>query len=183
MLFCWILVLAPKHNRLKSKIKSFGICSLSIRLTYETRREEGKHNFFPFPYPPVHQFSSCAPPFPPVHPLFPLCTPVISRNDRNDENKQLTLLSQCKLTFTAKNTLFVLKKSLEHQKNTAKHTKAKSISWDSPFKPSSVNFCQNFWNLSHETVPLNIRFFLIRASKPPSKDANTVIQQTCFNLE
>jgi hypothetical protein len=120
-------------------------------------------------------------------------SPKISRNDRNDENKQLTLLSQCKLTFTARNTLFVLKKSLEHQKNstmarppyrpTTKHTKAKSISWDSPFKPSSVNFCQNFWNLSHETVPLNIRFFLIRASKPPPKDANTVIQQTCFNLE
>jgi hypothetical protein len=22
-------------------------------------------------------------------------------------------------------------------------------------RPSSVNFCQNFWNLSHETVPLN----------------------------
>jgi hypothetical protein len=67
------------------------------------------------PFPPVHPLFPLCTPFPPVHPLspcaplFPLCTPVISRNDRNDENKQLTLLSQCKLTFTARNTLFVLK--------------------------------------------------------------------------
>ncbi len=26
-------------------------------------------------------------------------------------------------------------------------------------RPSSVNFCQNFWNLSYETVPLNWQFF------------------------
>ncbi len=35
-------------------------------------------------------------------------------------------------------------------------------------RPGSVNFCQNFWNLSHETVPLNLFFWtagfsLIRA--------------------
>jgi hypothetical protein len=27
-------------------------------------------------------------------------------------------------------------------------------------RPSSLNFSQNFWNLSHETVPLNNFFFL-----------------------
>jgi hypothetical protein len=32
-------------------------------------------------------------------------------------------------------------------------------------RPSSVNFCQKFWNLSHETVPLKRHFRIIPYSK------------------
>jgi hypothetical protein len=41
---------------------------------------------------------------------------LLSVISRNDKNKQLTLLSQRKLALTVRNTLFALKKSLEHLK-------------------------------------------------------------------
>jgi hypothetical protein len=58
---------------------------------------------------------------------------------RNDKNKQLTLLSQRKLALTAINNFFALYKPKQ------------PLPLD---RPNSVNFCQHFFILSHEAVPL-----------------------------
>ncbi len=41
-------------------------------------------------------------------------------------------------------------------------------------RPGSVNFCQNFWNLSHETVPLKSIFFQLQAPISYSKNVNCI---------
>ncbi len=66
----------------------------------------------------------------------------ICQFSRNDKNKQLTLLSQCKLALTAiKN--FCIIKSPEHLKN----VKTSCVPW---LGLVLLHFCQNFLNLSHE---------------------------------
>jgi hypothetical protein len=61
--------------------------------------------------PQLVQYKQQAYPLLSMHNYTPL---VISGNDKN---KQLTSLGQRKLAITSRNTLFVLKKSLEHLKN------------------------------------------------------------------
>jgi hypothetical protein len=87
------------------------------------------------------QYEQQANPFLSMHSNTPL---VISGNDKN---KQLTLLGHRKQALTATDTLVALKK---HQRP----LKIKKKQRLPLFEPSSVNFCQNLLNLSHETVPV-----------------------------
>jgi len=91
--------------------------------------------------PHLVQYKQQANPLLSMHNYTPL---VISGNDKN---KQLTSLGQRKLAITSRNTLFVLKKSLEHLKNkkngfflklTIHVFKAKSILWDIPYESNSI---------------------------------------------
>ncbi len=76
-------------------------------------------------------------------------TPLVIR--RTSKNKQLTIISQHKLALTAINELFALYiKSLEPLKK-FKHQPRPLV------RSRSLKFGQNFWNLSHETVPLKAR--------------------------
>jgi hypothetical protein len=65
-----------------------------------------------------------------------------------DKNKQLTLLSQCKLAFTGRNVLMALKKII-------KKNQGRRLIW-----PRYIHFCHQKPNPARETVPLNKSFFL-----------------------
>ena len=63
-----------------------------------------------------------------------------------DKNKQLTNIKPTQTGINRNKWTFWIIKSSEPLKN-----QKPAASLD---RPGSVNFCQNFWNLSHETVPL-----------------------------
>jgi hypothetical protein len=65
-----------------------------------------------------------------------------------DKNKQLTIIKPTQIGINRKKYTFNILKSLEPSKK-FKYQPRPLV------RPSFVNFCQHFLNLSHETVPLN----------------------------
>ncbi len=70
-----------------------------------------------------------------------------------DKNKQLTIVKPMQNGINHNKYTFCVLKSLEPPKKFKNQPRPL-------VRPSSVNFCQNFWNLSHETVPLSMLYLI-----------------------
>ena len=69
-------------------------------------------------------------------------------------NKQLTIVKPMQTGINRNNYTFCILKSLEPLKKFKNQPRPL-------VRPSSINFCQKFWNLSHETVPLSVARIII----------------------